>query len=710
LNRLDHLPPGCTLGLNYTCMHDAAVAIVDPDGAAVFACALERLTRVKQDGRWPELILDQIPFDRIDTIAIGSLDMDETRVGKAAHRLDDWPARRRRDRLDLVPFEYPQSWHDLIASLPGKRTLRFDHHHCHAASAYYLTDFEDALVLTSDSGAFQCDWSFGAYRARGDDLEQIAGMHFLEFITPGHLYTLVTALLGHRPNRHEGKVTGLAARAEVSAEDVARFEAIAWPLVDDLSKLVRWDMCADLPNAPTCVVNEANRLAWREEFRDFSDEQMAACVQHVLEDYMAKLVAHASRVHGEAKNICLAGGVFANVLLNQKIIRGFDSGFVAPPMTDDGVALGAAFLGHLASHPESSPRRHRATMYLGPDLVSDGENIEPRLLAAGLEFEKPVDIAGRVAQFLSEGKIVAVARGRMEFGPRALGHRSILAPATDVAINDSLNRRLQRTEFMPFAPMVHRREAHHLLAEVERISDAARFMTVTADCLPALIEEAPAVVHLDGTARPQIVDPEDEPFCARVLEEYASRTGRRALVNTSFNVHEQPIVCSMEDALIGFAQTGLDFLCIEDWLVPLAGNEAALQGLLDSAGADLRPGNLTPLVALSRWVHAIAAHHEQSAAAARQERDAAAAEVMALVESATAERDAALEAIESLRAELRVMEQRFESVDAARAALSGMHHVKETDLQRIREGIALIESTAWARLGRRLRLIRARAE
>ena len=599
MRRLASIPEGSTLGLNYTCMHDSSIAIVDPDGRPRFACALERLSRVKQDGRWPEALLSKVPWDRIQRIAIGSLSLEEARRLSEGYSRDDWPGHRKTVGGDRSPFPYPDIWHERIASLP-QEPLRYDHHHSHAASAFFPSGFESALVLTMDAGAHQCPWHMAAYEAEGDEVQILAGMHFLEYAAPAHLYTLVTAILGLRPNRHEGKVTGLAARGSVDEAELAKFEELAWPLTERVGDLITWDLCEDVDYAPTVSVNESVRVDWRHRLEAWSDAQLAACAQQVLERRVLAILDHAIEISGGVyRNVCLAGGVFANVLLNQKVISRFDRGFVAPAMTDDGVAMGAALLAHHAEHPKEPRPGSHATMYLGPDL----DSVEETLESQGLIHETTPDLALRVASALCEGCTVAVARGRMEFGPRALGHRSVLAQATDPSINDWLNRLLQRTEYMPFAPIVHRKRAKDLFAAVEGVEDTARFMTVTLDSLDQMCKASPAAVHVDRTARPQFVDEEDDPWIAEVLEHYFELTGLGAIINTSFNVHEQPITCTTEDALLGFAQTRLDYLVLQDFLVPRKGNEEALQAFLNQAESRPKaPGNLPEALAMGRWL------------------------------------------------------------------------------------------------------------
>jgi carbamoyltransferase len=179
----------------------------------------------------------------------------------------------------------------------------------------------------------------------------------------------------------------------------------------------------------------------------------------------------------------------------------------------------------------------------------------------------PGSIEVEVAQKLAEGKVVARFAGRMEYGPRALGNRSILYQPGDPSVNDWLNELLRRTEFMPFAPSSLYEAADDLYENVAGAEDTARFMTITFHCKPATVEQCAGVVHVDGTARPQLVRWEDNPSYYRIVDEYRKRTGMPTIINTSFNIHEEPIVRSPDDALRAFLDSTLDYLAIGDLLV-----------------------------------------------------------------------------------------------------------------------------------------------
>jgi carbamoyltransferase len=194
-------------------------------------------------------------------------------------------------------------------------------------------------------------------------------------------------------------------------------------------------------------------------------------------------------------------------------------------------------------------------------------DIEQELERYNVAFVSCEDIEREVATLLAQGKVVAHFNGRMEFGPRALGNRSILYSTTDQTVNDWLNKRLNRTEFMPFAPITIADEAKHCYLNLSGAEFTSQFMTITFDCTDRMKNESPAVVHVDGTARPQLVNREINPRCYRILRHYQELTGIPSLVNTSFNMHEEPIVCTPADAIRAFLDGHLDYLAIGDFLV-----------------------------------------------------------------------------------------------------------------------------------------------
>jgi carbamoyltransferase len=232
-------------------------------------------------------------------------------------------------------------------------------------------------------------------------------------------------------------------------------------------------------------------------------------------------------------------------------------------MGDCGLAVGGP-LYVMGERGELLPYRLEH-VYLGPEFGDD--EMLRAAHKAGLKARRFDPVEPEIARLLAEGRVVARFNGRMEFGPRALGNRSILYHATDATVNDWLNKRLERTEFMPFAPATIHDEAASSYLGVRGAEHAAEFMTITFDCSPSFRQHCAAAVHVDGTARPQLVRKETNPSFHRVLEEYRKLTGIGTVVNTSFNMHEEPIVCTPEDAVRSFLQGHLDYLALGPFVV-----------------------------------------------------------------------------------------------------------------------------------------------
>jgi carbamoyltransferase len=220
--------------------------------------------------------------------------------------------------------------------------------------------------------------------------------------------------------------------------------------------------------------------------------------------------------------------------------------------------------------------QHLPSLYLGPQWSEP--QLADVLAKKGLAYERPVQLARGIAALLAEGRIIARFDGRMEYGPRALGNRSILYRATDPSANDWLNTQLGRSEFMPFAPVLRDVDAPRLIEGYGPVTaHAAKFMTITHQATEACQKEAPACVHVDGTMRPQVIQRADNPEYYDILTEYHALTGRSVLVNTSFNMHEEPIVCSPDDALRAFESSNLDHLVLGPFLISRTENHDALQ-------------------------------------------------------------------------------------------------------------------------------------
>jgi carbamoyltransferase len=359
-------------------------------------------------------------------------------------------------------------------------------------------------------------------------------------------YGYATVACGFRMLRHEGKLTGLAAYGEpkLAGEMAAQFR------FDERTGLIETGF--------------RNWAAMREKFlaicRGHDRETIAASIQKVAEDFTLQSVRHWLARTG-ARKLAMAGGLFANVRLNRLLAETLplDEVFVFPAMGDEGLSVGAGltFLHERDGTDTWLRHRHRLdNVYLGQNY--DGR-IDDTLSSAGMRrlAGRPVETA---VDLIRAGKAGAIYAGRMEFGPRALGARSIIASPHDHAINDLLNKRLDRSEFMPFAPYVLEEDAARVFEITDVNRYAAHFMTITCGVRPEWRARIPAVVHVDGTARPQIVRGDENPLFAAILRRFRDQTELPVLINTSFNVHEEPIVNRPEECLQALSDGRVDFV------------------------------------------------------------------------------------------------------------------------------------------------------
>jgi carbamoyltransferase len=427
-----------------------------------------------------------------------------------------------------------------------------DHHEAHAAGAAFTSGWDDALVLTADGLG---DGLCASVRAkRGPRLELLAEVPC--FHSLGVFYTYVTHMMGFRFGR-EGKVTGLAAHGNPSAA------------LHVFERFVTFDEASGgLRNHAGGI--GADYEALRAALRPFRREDVAAAVQAHFERTLSALAGHYLRRTG-LRRLALAGGVFANVRVNQVLreLPEVDALWVFPHMGDGGGAAGAALSAFYADDglvPGDRATRTLAGLYLGPSF--DALQVDAAL--GGIEgavVRTAADPEAEGARLLAERRVVARVCGPMEYGPRALGNRSVLFHAGDRSVNDWLNKKLRRTEFMPFAPVILEEDAPLWLSDWKPEHASARFMTVTYRATERCAKLAPAVVHVDGTLRPQVLRASDNPAFHRLLLEYRRLTGLGILLNTSFNLHEEPIVCSPADAVRAFLQAGLDALLLGDRVV-----------------------------------------------------------------------------------------------------------------------------------------------
>lgn len=443
---------------------------------------------------------------------------------------------------------------------PGTGISFSNHHFAHTLPTLFFTDWPDALLYTADGAGDGVNFSH--YLFQDGKIENLFGddrwLHQPYRVDSlARAYANVTEGLGFRPLHHEGKITGLSAFGEATLLDRIRPHFS----VDEMGRV----------NSDFATASHM-RAFILELCRGEKRENVAASIQDSVEEIILLSVQRLVERTG-VRHLGLAGGLFANVKLNRRLAENcpLDEIFVMPPMGDEGLVIGGAldFLLARDGLEEWLANRHRLEhVYWGRDYSGNS--------AAALRSTPGIrkiseNTAAETARLLHAGKIVALYRGRMEYGPRALGGRSILAAATDRRINDSLNARLERTEFMPFAPVVADADAADIFAVGRLNRYACRFMTITCEVHAAWREKIPAIVHVDNTARPQIIERQTNPLYFDILAEYKKISGIPVLINTSFNAHEEPIINTPSEATRSLLDGRVDFLATEDGIYGPAG-------------------------------------------------------------------------------------------------------------------------------------------
>ena len=461
---------------------------------------------------------------------------------KAHHQIKSILSLKRRSQIpELLEREYgitaPVKYHD--------------HHYCHAASAYYTSNYAEALVVTLDGGGDGLSGS--VYQGVNGKLKRLTKVD--SFNSLGNFYSYITHLCGFKAESHEGKITGLAALGKPTYIHILR-EFVSYENPGQIQYMV--------PMYHESALRQIGDMLPA----DFDKANLAASVQLLLEEIGIKFIQYWLQKTG-FRSIAVAGGVFANVKFNQRVheLDEVDHFFVHPAMDDSGLSVGGA-LAALAEVPGTNPAdliQRLKNVYFGTSYTDD--EIQASIDSFGFQATYESNITDVIAQLLADGRVVARFTGRMEYGPRALGHRSILYQTTDPSINDWLNAHLLRTEFMPFAPATLFEHADECYEGLDGARDSARYMTITFNCTEKMREQSPGVVHVDGTARPQILDPDTAPDFYKIATAYYKLTGIPSLINTSFNMHGEPIVCTPEDALRSFNEGKLDYLAIGNWLV-----------------------------------------------------------------------------------------------------------------------------------------------
>lgn len=576
--------------------HDSAACLVR-DGVVVAAAQEERFTRKKHDPAFPLRAVEYCL--KAGGIGIGQVDhvvfyeKPFLKFDRLLHTYLACAPRGLKSFLKAMPtWLHEKLWQkvEIAQLLNYEGSLLFpEHHESHAAAAFYPSPFERAAVLTVDGVGEWTTTSYGV--GEGSRLELHSELTFPHSL--GLLYSAFTYFCGFRVNSGEYKLMGLAPYGEPRYVDVIREKLI--DIKEDGSfrlNLEYFDFPVGLTMTNARFAELFGGPARRSEGPMTQREMdLARSIQMVTEEVLLRMARHIRRETGE-NALCLAGGVALNCVANGRIAResGFENIWIQPAAGDAGGALGAALVawhGHLGR--DRAPRTGRDAMqggYLGPDFSA--EEIRKELLDAGVDFQELSDeeLPDRVATLLADGCVVGWFQGRMEFGPRALGARSILGDARSVKMQEVMNLKIKfRESFRPFAPSVLEEEASQWfdldrnqsspymllvaqVAESRRIPEADADQKLTGlDRRKVARSEIPAVTHVDGTARIQTVGLDGLPVYRRLLEAFFKRTGCPVLVNTSFNVRGEPLVGTPADALRCFQRTHMDALVLGNCLI-----------------------------------------------------------------------------------------------------------------------------------------------
>jgi len=574
--------------------HDSA-AVLLKEGDIVAAAQEERFTRLKNDHRFPEQAIEFcLKQGGITPSDLDAIAFYEKPITKFSRMLETYLAIAPRGWRTFPrvmsswlseKIQIKQTLGEIFSN-PGTKCPIFfaQHHESHAASAFYPSPFEEAAILTIDGVG---EWATTTLASgKGKHIEILKEIRFPHSL--GLLYSTITAFCGFRVNSGEYKLMGLAPYGRAVYADILRENVIQ--IHEDGSFHLNLDyfgfLSSDQMDHPRLhgLLGGPPRqpdTPMEERFMD-----IAASIQAITEEIMIKLAQHARTVTGH-RNLCLAGGVALNCVGNGKILKEgvFERLWIQPAAGDAGGALGAALAiyhqqNERKSIPPSTPKNidsmHGAL--LGPEY--DQGSIDRVLQKEGATYqtftEEP-ELLSHVASWLDQGLVVGWMQGRMEFGPRALGNRSILGDPRSSTMQSLINRKIKyRESFRPFAPSILQERAEEFFQLQGQASPYMLMVAPTQESirlpagdekhglerLHALRSTLPAVTHVDDSARVQSVSETTNPLFYRLLKTFEKQTGCPALINTSFNVRGEPIVCSPKDAYDCFMNTEMDILVI----------------------------------------------------------------------------------------------------------------------------------------------------
>jgi carbamoyltransferase len=581
--------------LGLSCYYHDAAACLLVDGEIVAAASEERFTRIKHDSELPknalEYCLGEAGITAADLDYVAFYDKPYLKFERILETYIASVPRGLPSYLQAVPLWIKKKLfipHLIQTSLPGfeGQMLFPEHHESHAASAFYPSPYEEAAFLTVDGVGEWATTSYGV--GRGHEIRIEKEIHFPHSL--GLLYSAFTYYTGFKVNSGEYKVMGLAPYGE------PRYvEAILEHLVDlkeDGSFRLDqryFDYCSGLRMTSRRFHDLFGGPPRKPESKLTQREMdLARSVQVVCETAMLRMAEHVREVTGQ-KYLCLAGGVALNCVANGRILRecGYEDLWIQPAAGDAGGALGAALMvwhQYLGEPRSVRPRGTQRGSYLGPGFTDD--EIGAVLDGFGARYEKlaPGDVPGRVAALIADDKVIGWFQGRMEYGPRALGARSILGDARSPQMQSTVNLKIKyRESFRPFAPSV----LYDDIGEYFEIDRESPYMLLVApvreayrtpldrdekalfgiDKLKVRRSQVPAITHVDYSARIQSVHPDDNPLFYDMIRAFKELTGCPVIINTSFNVRGEPIVCKPEEAYTCFMRTDMDYLIAGSYLL-----------------------------------------------------------------------------------------------------------------------------------------------
>lgn len=554
--------------------HDSAACIIK-DGKIVAAVAEERLTRKKHDNNFP---LESIKYC-LDSLGISMNEVDLVAFyEKPLIKFE----RIMTQHLDQFPRNYKQFLETIGpwfgSRIQVKKTLEtelhyfgpinyLDHHLSHAASSFYLAPFADAAIVTIDGVGEWATTTIGY--GRDKDIRIDKEIHFPHSL--GLLYSTFTTYLGFEANDSEYKVMGLAAYGNPKPYR-QHFDKIVKVFADGSYQLdmkyfdYEW---ADHMPSSELVKLFGRPLRGKDDQVLRHHENIAAALQEKLEEVVFNLMNVVYKKYG-SKNLCFAGGVALNSVLNGKILSAtqFKKIFIPPDPSDAGAAMGAAIYsytrltGKLVEKKAFQP-------YLGPGYYH--HQVEKVLTNNQLNYRYIKDeqeLLNETAKLIMAEKVIGWFQGRMEWGPRALGNRSILASARTIEMRDLINAKVKKREmFRPFAPVILEEKTGDYFETDDYLSPSARWMLMVYPFKKIGHKNVPAVVHVDGSGRLETLIRKDNPRYYDLVNAYYQKTNIPIIINTSFNVKGEPIVCSPEDAVKCFLSTDIDYLVIDNYIV-----------------------------------------------------------------------------------------------------------------------------------------------